>query len=111
MNAPQNFAQKIKGYKLTVRGEDYSLGDSMGSPNTVWIYPKVTKHNSNVIMLEFDWRNETYSVNIARQGEGTNFHHTIPHKKFDALYFLSFDKFIRWIGMRITSFNMYFYNF
>ncbi len=110
MKAPQNFAEKIKGYKLQVNGEGYSLGDSMGSPNHLWIYPQITKYNSNVIMLEFDWKNETYSINIARHGEGTNFHKTIPHKKFDALYFYSFHNFIRWTEMRITSFILEFYN-
>ena len=103
MNAPQNFAQKIKGYKLAVKGELYSLGDSDGADNRVWIYPE--RKSSNVAMLEFDWKNETCSINIARQGDGTNFHQTIPPIKFDARYFLSFDKFIRWIEMRITSSN------
>ncbi len=107
MKAPQNFAEKIKGYKLQVNGEGYSLGDSMNAPNIVWIYPE--RKSANVIMLEFDWKNETYSINIARHGDGTNFHKTIP-KQFDTLYFYSFHNFIRWTEMRITSFILEFYN-
>jgi hypothetical protein len=107
MKAPENFAEKINGYKFTTKGEIYSLGYNMDSPNKVWIYPEGKSYI--VTMLEFDWRKETFSINIAKTGE-EEFFKKIPPNNFDARYFLSFDKFIKWMAWRADSMNHSIYN-
>ena len=108
MKAPENFAQKIKGYRFTTKGESYLLGDSDGADNKVWIYPE--GKTSIVTMLEFDWKKETFSINIAKPGDGENFFKHIPPNNFDARYFLSFDKFIKWIAWRADEMSKSIYN-
>ena len=102
MKAPINFAHKIKGYKFNANGIEYSLGDSMGLDNEVWIYPQTPNHR-NVINICFDWKKENYVVNIARTGDGTNFHTTLKAFAFVRRdYFTSFGNFIYWLETNLV---------
>ena len=107
MNAPQNFSQKIKGHYIeSSDGKPFQLGDSMGDPNDMWIYP--VRQSRNVIMVEFDWKRETYKLNIARQGDGVNFHTKLPAEKFEPIHFLDFKRFNMWISIQTRLWNNYF---
>jgi hypothetical protein len=107
MKAPQNFAQKIKGHKFeSSDGKPFQLGDSMGDRNHMWIYP--VRYSRNVIMVEFDWKRETYKLNIARQGDGNNFHTILPAEKFGRTHFLDFRAFNMWISIQTRLWNNYF---
>ena len=108
MKAPINFAQKIKGYKFNANGIEYSLGDSMGLDNELWIYPQTPNHR-NVINIEFNWRKEYYIINVARSGDGMNFHTTLPASPFGREdYFISFDNFIWWLETKLPIWEKHF---
>jgi hypothetical protein len=74
MKAPINFAKRIKGYKMPGSWSNCYLGDNEGDADKVWIYTK--DKSTNWIMLEFRWDEEEYRVCIAKNGDGTNFHHS-----------------------------------
>jgi len=107
MKAPQNFAEKIKGHWFESSDRiPFLLGDSMGSSDKMWIYPQ--SKSANVIMLEFDWKRETYSLNIVKQGDGNNFHTTFSTLKFGPTHFLDFQKFNMWISIQTRLWNKHF---
>ena len=107
MKAPQNFAQKIKGHKLTVCGMKYELGDSDGADNQLWIYP--VNKSANVIRMEFNWEKQWYGVYIAKTGGGNNFHTTLPAFDFvRTSQFLSFGAFNSWMIAKIEDLHKYF---
>lgn len=107
MNAPQNFAEKIKGHSFeSSDGIPFRLGDSMGDSNHMWIYPQLPCRN--VILVEFDWKRETYTLNIARSGDGINFHTKFPAEKFGPTHFLDFKRFNMWISIQTRLWNNYF---
>ena len=109
MKAPQNFAQSLKGYTLTTKGKNYLLDVSIDEPNKVWIYPE--DKSSIVTMLEFNWRYETFSINIAKPGDGEEFFKRIPPNKFDCGGFVSFDKIIKFMGWRADAMDKSIYNY
>jgi hypothetical protein len=107
MKAPQNFAEKIKGHRFeSSDGIPFLLGDSIGSPNYMWINPIVP--SANVILVEFDWKRKTYTLNIARQGNGVNFHTKLPAEKFEPIHFLDFKRFNMWISIQTRLWNKHF---
>jgi hypothetical protein len=107
MKAPQNFAQKIKGHKLTVNGMKYELGDSGGVDNKLWIYP--ANKSANVICIEFNWEKQWYAVKVAKTGDGRNFHIILPAFDFvRTSQFLSFGAFNSWMIAKIEDLNKYF---
>jgi len=107
MKAPQNFAQKIKGHKLTVCGMNYELEDSFGTDNKLWIYPKNT--SANVICIEFHWEKQFYTIKVAKTGEGNNFHIILPAFDFvRTSQFLSFGAFNSWMIAKIEDLHKYF---
>jgi hypothetical protein len=107
MKAPQNFAQKIKGHKLTVCGMKYELRDSYGANNKLWIYPQ--NDSANVICMEFNWEKQWYEVSIAKTGDGNNFHTYLPTFDFvRTSQFLSFSAFNSWMIAKIEDLHKYF---
>jgi len=107
MKAPQNFAQKIKGHKLTVCGMKYELGDVFGANNKLWIYPQ--NDSANVICMEFNWEKQWYEVSIAKTGDGNNFHTYLPTFDFvRTSQFLSFGAFNSWMIAKIEDLHKYF---
>jgi hypothetical protein len=107
MKAPQNFAQKIKGHKLTVGGMQYYLGDSDGADNQLWIYP--VNKSANVIRMEFNWEKQFYTIKVAKTGDGNNFHTTLPAFDFvRTSQFLSFGAFHSWMVAKIEDLHKYF---
>ena len=107
MKAPQNFAQKIKGHKLTVGGMQYELGDSFHSDNKLWIYPK--NKSANVICMEFNWEKQWYAVHIAKTNDGVTFHTSLPAFDFvRTSQFLSFGAFNSWMIAKIEDLHKYF---
>ena len=105
MKAPQNFAERIKGYKLTSGFYKYQLGDNGLQDNKVWIYPQ--SNCSNAVMLEFDWSKHTYKISIARRGDGNHFH-TTYEGNFNPQYFRTFDLFIDWLKQKLADWWEYF---
>ena len=105
MKAPQNFAERIKGYKLTSGFYNYRLGDNGLQDNRVWIYPQ--SNCSNAVMLEFDWSKHTYKISIARRGDGNHFH-TTYEGNFNPQYFRTFDLFIDWLKQKLADWWEYF---
>jgi len=107
MKAPQNFAQKIKGHKLTVCGMKYELEDSFASDNKLWIYPK--NKSANVICMEFNWEKQFYTIKVAKTGGGNTFHTTLPAFDFvRTSQFLSFGAFNSWMIAKIEDLHKYF---
>jgi hypothetical protein len=107
MKAPQNFAEKIKGHKLIVNGMKYELGDSSGANNVVWIYP--VNRSANVICMVFNWEKQWYAVNVAKTGDGNNFHTILPAFDFvRTSHFLSFGAFNSWMIAKIEDLHKYF---
>jgi hypothetical protein len=107
MKAPQNFAQKIKGHKLTVCGMKYELGDSGGADNKLWIYPQ--NKSANVICMEFNWEKQFYTIKVAKTGGGNTFHTTLPAFDFvRTSQFLSFGAFNSWMIAKIEDLHKYF---
>ena len=106
MKAPQNFAERIKGYKLTSGFYKYQLGDNGLQDNRVWIYPQ--SNCSNAVMLEFDWKEHTYKISIARRGDGNHFHTTYEGNRFNPQYFRTFDLFIHWLRQKLADWWEYF---
>jgi hypothetical protein len=106
MKAPQNFAEKVKGYTLTSGFYKYGLGDTNGRNDMLWIYPKA--NSPNVIMLEFDWSKHTYNICVARGGDGINFHTTNEGNSFNPQYFRTFDLFIEWLRLKVADWWHYF---
>ncbi len=112
MNAPQNFAEKIKGHIIKTGpfpGDyEYQLGDSMGANNVVWIYPK-NKNVKNVICMEFNWEKQFYTIKVAESGDGTNFHTILPAFDFvRTSQFLSFAAFHSWMVAKLEDLHKYF---
>lgn len=107
MKAPINFAQKIKSYTLPAGLRNYKLGDAGGADDKMWIYPIVG--GSNVIRIDFDWKNHTYTLKVAYQGSGTNFHTMVEPKEFHPSWFQSFDSFLQLIQTKLkTDWNHHF---
>ena len=107
MKAPINFAEKIKGHEIKVGGRWYILGDTDGSNNELWIYPKWNSHN--VMNIYFDWEKENYAVRLVKTGDGRNFHTTLPAFAFvRTSQFKSFDSFNSWMIAKIEDLNQYF---
>jgi hypothetical protein len=108
MKAPQNFAQKISRHKLTVCGMQYELGDNMGQDNKLWIYPQ-NPSSRNVILMEFNWEKQFYTVKVATNGVGEIFHTTLPAFDFvRTSQFLSFAAFNSWMIAKLEDFHKYF---
>lgn len=99
MKAPINFTEKIKGYYIKSNGRLYKLGDDAGWNNRIWVYPDYP--TNNVFRIDFNWREETYNVNVVKKNEGSNFHNYLPAVKFPAHKFLSFSGFTNWLEMEI----------
>jgi hypothetical protein len=107
MKAPQNFAKKIKGHKLTVCGMKYELGDSDGANNKLWIYP--VNKSANVICMEFNWEKQFYTIKVVKTGDGNNFHIILPAFDFvRTSQFLSFSAFNSWMIAKIEDLHKYF---
>ena len=107
MKAPQNFAKKIKGHKLTVCGMQYELEDSFASDNKLWIYPK--NKSANVICMEFNWEKQFYTIKVAKTGGGNTFHIILPAFDFvRTSQFLSFGAFNSWMIAKIEDLHKYF---
>ena len=96
MKAPINFAKRVNGYKFETNGIEYSLGDEGGADNSLWIYPQRT--HRNVINIHFDWKRERYIVNVAKSGDGVNFHTTSkPFSFIQTHHFETFGNFNLWL--------------
>ena len=106
MKAPQNFTERVKGFKLASGFYNYHLDAHRHRDNIVWIYPQ--SQSPNVIMLEFDWSNHTYKVCVVRSGDGTNFHTTNEGNSFNPQYFRTFDGFIEWLRLKVADWWNYF---
>jgi hypothetical protein len=108
MKAPVNFAERVKGFRLASGFYNYhlDLGDSMGDNNRVWLYPQ--SDSPNVIMLEFDWKDHTYKICVARGGDGINFHTVNENNPFNPQYFRTFDLFIDWLRQKLADWWHYF---
>ena len=112
MKAPINFAQKINGHiiKTGPFPGDYvyklSADDFIG--NQVWIYPQ-SPNSRNVILMEFNWEKQFYTIKIARSGDGNNFHTTLPAFDFvRTSQFLSFAAFHSWMVAKLEDFHKHF---
>lgn len=110
MKAPVNFAQKIKGHKFNfgLGNLSYTLGDSGGDNNKVWIYPEKGT-TRNVIRMDFNWEKQYYVVNVVKQGDGSNFH-TIssPFPFVQTHHFKSFDDFMFWLCVQLPTLEHHF---
>ena len=102
MKAPINFAQKIKGHEIRVGRLRYVLGDTNGSNDELWIYPQW--NSNNVMNIYFDWKKENYVVRLAKNGDGMNFHTTLPAFAFvRTTQFKSFASFNSWMIAKIDD--------
>jgi hypothetical protein len=106
MKAPQNFTERVKGFRLATGWLNYHLDAHRHRDNIVWIYPQ--RESSNVIMLDFDWERQTYDVCVARNGDGTNFHTINENNPFNPQYFRTFDLFIEWLCEKMGDWVKYF---
>ena len=112
MKAPENFAQKVDGHiiKTGPFPGDYvyklSADGSIG--NQVWIYPQ-NPSSRNVILMEFNWEKQFYTVKVATSGVGEIFHTTLPAFDFvRTSQFLSFAAFNSWMIAKLEDFHKYF---
>ena len=108
MKAPINFAQKIKGHEIKVGVRRYVLGNSMGVNNQLWIYPQTPTKARNVINIHFDWSKERYVINIAKSGDGVNFHTTLKAWKLNPKNFTSFNNFLWWLENKLPIWEEHF---
>jgi hypothetical protein len=106
MKAPQNFTERVKGFRLASGLYNYHLDAHRHTDNIVWIYPQ--SKSPNVIMLEFDWSNHTYKVCVARNGDGINFHTTNENNSFNPKYFRTFPLFTKWLQLKVADWWDYF---
>jgi hypothetical protein len=105
MKAPQNFVERVKGFKLASGFYNYHLDAHRHRDTIVWIYPQ--SDCRNVIMLEFDWKDHTYKVCVVRSGDGVNFH-TTEGNSFNPKYFKTFPLFIEWLQLKVADWWDYF---
>jgi hypothetical protein len=103
MKAPINFVERVKGFKLASGFYNYHLDAHRHS--IVWIYPQ--SECSNVIMLEFDWKEQKYKIYVVRSEDGVNFH-TNEENSFNPQYFRTFDLFIEWLQLKVADWWDYF---
>lgn len=102
MKAPINFSEKIKGHKLVAGFRNYRLGNvEDGSDNKMWVYPDAT--TNSVIRVDFNWERHTYTILVARTGNGSNFHTKVDAKEFHPSWFKSFDTFLQLIQTKLTN--------
>jgi hypothetical protein len=101
MKAPQNFTERVKGFRLASGFYNYHLDAHRHRDTIVWIYPKAK--SPNVIMLEFNWKEQTYKVCVAKNGDGPNFHTVNKGNSFNPGYFKTFDLFICWLRVKIKA--------
>ena len=106
MKAPQNFVERVKGFRLASGFYNYHLDAHRHRDTIVWIYPQ--SDCPNVIMLEFDWSKHTYTICVARNGDGTNFHTTNENNSFNPQYFKTFPLFIEWLSLKVADWWDYF---
>lgn len=102
MKAPINFAQKIKSYKLPVGFRNYTLGDSNGADDKMWIHSELGDWN-NSLRIDFNWSNNTYTIKVAKKGNGSNFHTITEPQQFHPSWFQSFDTFIQLIQTKLNT--------
>jgi hypothetical protein len=100
MKAPINFVERLTGYVIHTYWLSYNLQTIYGKDNILWIYPQWNSTNS--IRLDFDWSKHTYSVCVAKNGDGANFH-TTHTMQFNPNDFKSFDLFIKWLCEQIKD--------
>ncbi len=105
MKAPINFVERVKGFKLASGFYNYYLDAHRHRDTIVWIYPQ--SECSNVIMLEFDWKEHKYKICVVRSGDGTNFHIN-EGNSFNPQYFRTFDLFIEWLQLKVADWWDYF---
>lgn len=105
MKAPINFVERVKGFKLASGFYNYHLDAHRHRDTIVWIYPQ--SECSNVIMLEFDWKEQKYKICVVRSGDGVNFH-TNEENSFNPQYFRTFDLFIEWLRLKVADWWHYF---
>lgn len=101
MKAPINFSEKIKGHNLVAGHRNYRLGDAGGVDDKMWIYP--IEGGNNVIRIDFNWEKHTYTILVARTGNGSNFHTLVEPKEFYPSWFKSFDTFLQLIQTKLTN--------
>ena len=106
MKAPINFVERVKGFRLASGFYNYHLDAHRHRDTIVWIYPQ--SECSNVIMLEFDWKEQKYKICVVRSGDGTNFHTTNEGNSFNPQYFRTFDLFIEWLRLKVADWWDYF---
>jgi hypothetical protein len=101
MKAPINFAQKIKNYQLNAGFVDYQLGDVYGADDTMWVIPIIG--GVNAIKIDFNWERNTYTIKVAKRGDGSNFHVIVEPQEFHPSSFKSFDAFLELLQTKLTT--------
>ena len=109
MKAPQNFAQRVDGHIINGSKYKYRLAADTSIGNEVWIYPHNSGDSANIIRMDFNWQKGYYVINIAKYGDGTNFHTTLPAFDFvRTSQFLSLGAFNSWMIAKLEDFHKYF---
>lgn len=102
MNAPINFAERVAGHLFSTGNGEYKMSDNLGADNKIWIFPNWKSYN--VILMEFDWGRETYTVKVVARGQYANFHNILPPQPIlEKELFQTFFDFETWMKSRMIE--------